>query len=65
MTEEKLVVFHADVKFETNKAFLVIYNGVETWIGKSQIKKKRNIEGKKWKFAITEWIAGEKGIESE
>ena len=65
MNEEKLVIFYADVKFETTKAFLVIYNGVETWIPKSQIRQKRNIEGKKWKFAITEWIAGEKGIKPD
>ncbi len=65
MTEEKLVVFHADVKFETDKAFLVIYNGVETWLPKSQIRKKRNIEDKKWKFGITAWLAGEKGITAD
>jgi len=65
MTEAGLVIFYADVKFETDRAYLVIYDGVKIWIPKSQIKKKRNIEGKKWKFAITEWIAGETGIKSE
>lgn len=58
---------HVDVdriERETDKAFLVLIDGEETWIPKSQIADADdyNAGDEDLTLSITEWIANEKGL---
>lgn len=56
-----------DITAETDKAFLIAYDGEELWIPKSQIANPSDYrEGMSGAtISITAWIAREKGIEVE
>lgn len=54
-----------EIKAETEKAFLIVYEDAEYWIPKGQMANpddyKKGQTGRT--VSITEWIAGEKGLE--
>lgn len=55
-----------EIKRETDSAFLIVWEGDEYWIPKSQMADPdRYSEGDRdCNVSITEWIAGKKGIEA-
>jgi len=56
------VEFYAEIKFETQAAYLVSDGSEEFWIPKSQIVEKEKISGHDYKFEIPEWLARDKGV---
>lgn len=52
-----IVDIHADLKHETEKAYLISDGSREAWIPKSQCE--RNDDGT---FSMPEWIAMDKGL---
>ena len=56
------VEFCGDLKYETEKAYLVFDGINEVWIPKSQVQESRLISGIAWEFTIPQWLAKEKGI---
>jgi len=56
------ITFCAEIKWETDGAFL-LFDGVnEVWIPKSQVLDKDQISGGDYEFTIPEWLAIEKEI---
>lgn len=53
-----------EVKRETDKAFLVVIDGEQVWIPKSQIDSPDDYEegDTNCTISVTEWIANEKGL---
>ena len=52
-----LVDLAAEIKLETEKAFLLDFGAVEAWVPKSQVQD--NEDGT---FTMPEWIAKDKGL---
>tara|TARA_R110000824_G_scaffold40580_1_gene121528 strand:+ start:221 stop:502 length:282 start_codon:yes stop_codon:yes gene_type:complete len=55
----------SQVERETEKALLCTIQGKDVWIPKSQLSKESEVssEGESGIITISEWIAGEKGLE--
>jgi len=56
-----------EIKRVTDKAILIVYDGTEIWLPKSQVADCDNYqEGDlNCTISITEWIANEKGLEGD
>jgi hypothetical protein len=51
-----LVDITAELRRETEKAWLVFDGSKEVWLPKSQVERERNV------FTMPSWLAGEKGL---
>jgi hypothetical protein len=59
------VEFCGEIKWETEKAFMVYDGTNEVWIPKSKVISKRRVssgDGADFIFEIPEWLARDKGI---
>jgi len=54
--------FVAEIKHETDKAYLLDDGEEEYWIPKSQVENECHIRGDTWRFEIPVWLAEDKGI---
>ena len=56
------VEFCGEVRFETEKAYLVYDGSEEMWIPKSLIQESKRLSDGGWEFVIPYWLAKDKGI---
>jgi len=67
MSQSGYVHIEVDILKETDSAFLILYEGEKIWIPKSQIANADdyNVGDENITLSITEWIANQKGIETD
>ena len=54
--------FCAEIKWETENAYLLTDGVNEFWVPKSQVTDKEHISGSDYEFTIPEWLAIDKEI---
>lgn len=60
--DERTVTFYAEVKFETDFAYLLNDGENDFWIPKSQVIEKVHVSDDDYEFEIPEWLAIEKEV---
>jgi hypothetical protein len=62
LSKKDPVEFTAELKHETDNAYLVNNGDEDIWIPKSQCEKFEKISGDHYEIIIPEWLAEAKGI---